>query len=106
MQILFHAHDEPLPDTFPALVESTVRNALRPYEERLTRIEVHLRDLNGNKGGVDKRCVIEARPRGLDPVVADHESDKVNLAFHGALEKLQRVLDKRFGRLAARDGRP
>jgi len=105
MQILFHAHDEQVPDTFPALVESTVQDALRPFEGKLTRVEVHLRDLNAGKGGVDKRCVIEARPRGLDPVVADHESDKVDGAFQGALDKLQRVLVKRFGRLAARDGR-
>ena len=104
MQILFHAHDEALPDTFSELVERTVRETLRPYEGKLTRIEIHMRDLNANKGGVDKRCVIEARPRGLDPVAADHESEKVDGAFQGALDKLQRVLDKRFGRLAARDG--
>ena len=40
-----------------------------------------------------------------DPVAADHEAEKVDGAFQGALDKLQRVLEKRFGKLASRDGR-
>ena len=91
------------PGDYAETAERTVRDALRTYAERLTRVEVHMRDLNGHKGGVDKRCVIEARPRGLDPVAAEHESDKVHEALRGALEKLERVLSHRFGKLEARD---
>ena len=102
MQIQLNVPDEPIPDTFSDFVERTVRDVLAPHEAKLTRIEIHIRDLNAQKGGVDKRCVIEARPRGLDPVAANHESTRIGDAFQGALQKLRRVLDHRFGRLASK----
>ena len=91
------------PDDFAEAAERSVRDALATHAERLTRVEVHVRDLNAQKGGVDKRCLIEARPRGLDPVTAEHESEKAHDALRGALDKLGRVLEHRFGRLDARD---
>ena len=46
-------------------IEAAVREKLARFEERLTRIEIHVRDDNGAKGGADdKACTIEARPRG------------------------------------------
>ena len=85
------------------LFESTTGKVLAPHVERLTRVEIHVKDLNAEKGGVDKRCLIEARPRGLDPVVAEHDDRLVREAFRGALDKLRRVLDRRFDRLSSRD---
>jgi len=103
MQILLHAPHEPVPEPFPGFVDDTVRDVLAHYVDRLTRVEIHLRDTNAGKGGTDKRCVIEARPRGLDPLTAEHDGDDLKHAFRGALEKLERVLEYRFGKLASRD---
>ena len=66
------------------------------------RVEVHLRDTNGQKGGSDKRCLIEARPRGLDPWTAEHEAVSLKEAFQGALGKLSRVLEHKFGRITSK----
>lgn len=42
--------------------EEEIRKDLARFDELVTRIEVHLEDENGDKGGKnDKRCVIEAR---------------------------------------------
>jgi hypothetical protein len=44
-------------------VEADVSSALARYDGRLTRIEVHLGDVNAARPGeTDKRCLIEARP--------------------------------------------
>ncbi|MGZ8156675.1 MAG: HPF/RaiA family ribosome-associated protein, partial [Burkholderiales bacterium] len=41
-------------------VQTLVRGALERYSDRITRVEVHLNDLNGVKGGgSDKRCLME-----------------------------------------------
>ena len=46
-------------------IEAQVRDRLARFEDRLTRIEIHVRDENGRKHGADdKACTIEARPRG------------------------------------------
>lgn len=76
----------------------------RRYGDRLTRIEAFFADVNGpTKGGVDKQCKLEARPRGLDPLEAEYVSDDMYDAVARAAERLEKVLDKRFGQLENRD---
>lgn len=83
-------------------LRAAVQDGLSRFAERITRVVVYLRDENAAKGGIDKRCVLEARPRGLDPVTAEHVAESVREATAGAIGKLERVLDRRFGRLADR----
>ena len=87
------------------MVETTVRNALDRYGDRLTRIEVHL----GGNGGVgdsrqEKRCLLEARPSGMDPVVVTGTAGTIEQACHDATQKMRRLLDSTFGRIDSRDG--
>jgi ribosome-associated translation inhibitor RaiA len=103
MQIQINDPHEQVPDPLARHIEETTQDKLSHLAARLTRIEVHIKDLNANKGGIDKRCLIEARPRGLDPLVAEHDAASVRDAFHGALERIERVLEHRLGRLADRN---
>lgn len=84
-------------------VEADVDAALSRHRDWLTRVEVHLADENGGKGGAtDKRCTVEARPKGLAPVAASHHAATTEQASRGALQKLGRVLERQAGQ---RDGR-
>jgi len=85
------------------LVESTVNNALKRFEDRITRVEVHLSDVNGDKFGIqDKRCLMEARPAGHDPVAVANQAANLEEAVRGAAQKLKRLLDSLFGRVGDR----
>ncbi|MBI4166570.1 MAG: HPF/RaiA family ribosome-associated protein [Acidobacteria bacterium] len=85
------------------LVESTVNHALKRFEGRITRVEVHLSDANSDKFGTqDKRCLMEARPAGRDPVAVDDQAHTLEEAVRGAAQKLKRLLDSLFGREEAR----
>jgi len=79
-------------------VEATVRGTFQRFGERITRIEVHLSDVNGAKGGVDTRCVLEARVAGRPPVAVDEQAEDVHGAVRGASAKLVRVLDGQIAR--------
>jgi ribosome-associated translation inhibitor RaiA len=84
-----------------AQVQATVEASLTRFTDRLTRVEVHLGDENGLKrGDGDKRCVIEARPRGTHAVAVTNHADSLDAAIDGAVEKLEHLLDHTFGRLA------
>ena len=49
-------------------VEGEVRRVLARFAKRLTRVEVHLSDVDSRKTGqADKRCLLEARPAGDRP---------------------------------------
>jgi ribosome-associated translation inhibitor RaiA len=48
-------------------------------------------DLNGPKGGVDKRCTVEARGR-FQPQIATAQADSYSAAADLALHKLERSI--------------
>jgi len=86
-------------------IQTLLRDALDRYSDRITRVEVHLNDLNSIKGGSnDKRCLMEARLAGIGPVSANHEAPTVELAIEGAMEKLERALGHKLGRIEATAG--
>ncbi|MBT2337814.1 MULTISPECIES: HPF/RaiA family ribosome-associated protein [Pseudomonas] len=81
-------------------VRTTIESTLERYEEDLTRVEVHLRDENGDKPGPhDLRCQLEARPKGHQPISVTHKADSLELAIEGAATKLEHALEHLFGKL-------
>lgn len=89
--------------TVAAEAEAEVREALERFSDRITRVEVHLGDVNSHKSGqADKRCMMEARIAGRPPVAVTHHAATVPLAVSGAAEKLRRSLERTFDRLSAR----
>lgn len=82
-----------------ARIEAQVRHKLARFEERLTRVEVHVRDENGAKhGGDDKACTIEARPRGGKPIGVTEYAAKVDDAARLAANTLAQRLERVLGR--------
>ncbi|HXS21821.1 MAG TPA: ribosomal subunit interface protein, partial [Steroidobacteraceae bacterium] len=54
-------------------VQGVVEGRLDRFSGRITRVEVHLNDLNGSKlGERDKRCMMEARIGGMKPIAVSH----------------------------------
>lgn len=88
-------------------LESEALSKFERYEDRLSRVELHFSDEDGERSGSgsDKRCLLEARPEGMQPVVVTGSGDTVERAFHDATQKMLRMLDSMFGRLDAREPR-
>lgn len=83
-----------------AYFSSSIEEALKKFEDKITRIEVHIGDENSAKeGGNDKRCLIEARIAGMKPVAVTNHADTVELAVNGAIDKIKRVLSTTFEKL-------
>ena len=81
-------------------VGSTVEERLERFDDFLTRIEVHVSDENADKAGADdKRCQIEARPKGHQAVSVTHKAESLQLAVEGASEKMRHALDHLMGKL-------
>ncbi len=84
-------------DALDEQVRKTVEHENRRFAERLTRIEAHISDDNGGKhGDRDKKCVLEARPRGMDPIAVTEEGGDLYQVVREASRKLARALGKRF----------
>jgi hypothetical protein len=85
----------------PAIADVTaiVEAGLSRFRDRLTRVEVHLSDVNGPRGGVDRRCALEARAASLQPVAVTNEAATEAEAVRGAVNKMSRMLASTFDRL-------
>jgi ribosome-associated translation inhibitor RaiA len=82
-------------------VGSAVVDELERYSELLTRIEIHVGDVNAQKSGAqDKRCQIEARPKGHTSLSVTHHAESLDLAVAGAARKMSHALDHLVGRLS------
>ncbi|GAA5069376.1 ribosomal subunit interface protein [Nocardia callitridis] len=81
-------------------VRDELGSALARFEDRLTWVQAHLSDQNGDKGGPDdKQCVLEARPVGGPSVVVTHRAGTVEESYLGAAASMTSLLDSRFGKL-------
>lgn len=83
-------------------IEAIIGEGLSRFSDRITRVELHLSDVNGERAGDDKRCVIEVRPNGLSPVVTTDQADTVDKAVRSATQKMASLLDSTFGKLSSR----
>jgi ribosome-associated translation inhibitor RaiA len=88
-------------------VEEAVRGALDRFGARITRVEIHFSDESSSakSGDRDKRCVMEARLSGLQPISVSHHAGSVELALDGAAGKMEKMLDRTLERLHDPKGR-
>jgi len=83
-------------------VENAVESALSRHIRRITRVEVHLSDQNSTRksGERDKRCTLEARLSGLQPITVSKQADSLDLAVDKAAEALAKAIGRTLDKLS------
>jgi ribosome-associated translation inhibitor RaiA len=72
-------------------VDALVRKTLHPFRSHITRVDVHLTDENAHANHAnDKRCVMEARLDGVQPLVVTATASNVAAVLDAASRKLRR----------------
>ena len=80
--------------------EHTIAESLKRFDKQISRIEVHLNDENSHKSGNnDKRCMLEARLEGMQPIAVTSHANTNEEALKDALDKLKSLLDTTLGKL-------
>lgn len=86
-------------DTLATWATAEVKGALGRHADQITRVEVHLREENGDKNGKhDKCCVLEARLQGRPPLAVTEHADNLHQAVTGATTKMNRLIESTLGR--------
>jgi len=98
MQIIIQARNFPLTKTLRKHVQRRLGFALSSRDDHIKRIQVRLSDINGPRGGADKRCHIQLEVSQLaDVVIEDTELD-IYTAIDRASDRASRTLDRRLSR--------
>lgn len=106
MQFQFNSDNQTDGDSGMARrVEEITRARLSRIERHLTRVEVHVGDVNGPRTtSDDKRCSVEARPAGMDPISATDQGSSIEAAVAGAADKVLASYDRQIGKRTDRKG--
>jgi hypothetical protein len=91
MQVVFESRD---PDgvQMRELAVHRVRFVMRRLSWLVPRATVHLADVNGPRGGIDKRCQLEFKTEHVGTVVVTSMAHDWRSALEGALSRAARTL--------------
>ncbi len=98
MQMEIQARDFPLTKALGSYIKRRINFVISSRYDQIQRIIVRLSDINGPRGGIDKRCQIQiSLPRLADIVVEDTESD-LYVAIDRATDRAGRTVNRRLAR--------
>lgn len=85
-------------DAIEQFVHDRVNKELAHMSSRITRVEIHLHDDNSAQKSAanDKRCTMEARPAGRQPLAVEQSGDNLQEVISDAAGKLSRALKHAF----------
>lgn len=94
-----------------AYLQNKLDRRLGKFGSAVLRASVRLEDVNGPRGGLDKRCRIKVSLRGLAAVVVQSHSHSMQAAMDRTLVKMQSAVTQTLGRrralpIKARHGAP
>ena len=82
-----------------AHTKSVVEEALCRFLDQIRRVDIHLGTTNNHKAGNgDKRCMIEVRMDGREPIVVTREATTLAPAIHDAIHALKQTIENALGR--------
>lgn len=96
MRIKMTARDFELTDSLREYVEYRLAFALSPFQDRIRGVVVVLSDINGPRGGIDKRCLLQVRLRGLSELIIEETEADFQIAVSRAADRAKRVLGRRL----------
>ena len=98
MQIDIQARQFSLTDALRSHAERRLRFALTCCDDHIQRVAMRLSDINGPRGGADKRCYLQVVMAGLpDVVIEDTEAD-LYVAIDRATDRAGRTLVRKIDR--------
>lgn len=86
--------------------EAILASALARFAHRLKLVCVYVEDVNGPRGGVDKRCRCVLHRRRLPPLVIQDQGDRVGSLIYRVAQRAAHAVSKEVERVTHRKGRP
>jgi putative sigma-54 modulation protein len=98
MKIDIETSDFPLTKALHSHAERRLRSAVNRGGERIRKIAMRLSDVNGPRGGADKRCRLQVVLTGLPDVVVEDTQADLYVAIDRATDRAGRALVRKIGR--------
>jgi ribosomal subunit interface protein len=90
MNTMIHTRDFTVTPAIRHWIDRQVERALQRFEGEVTGVEIYLSDVNGPRGGDDKKVVMQTRLRGLPPVSVSTRGEDLYAAISRSAKRLRR----------------
>lgn len=99
MQLTVHGHHLPVSDEITTHAETRFEAALGQHDGWVTNVVLRLEDINGPKGGVDKRCHATINLKAGPLVVLEDTSDDLYAAINNVAERAKQAVGRKVAKL-------
>lgn len=98
MQIEIHGRAVPITEQLRGHIERRLRFALDRFAGRIRRVRVSVGDLNGPRGGNDKRCRLAILLAPSATIVMEDRDSNIYVAIDRVADKAGRSIGRRLNR--------
>ena len=99
MKLDIQARDFSLTDSIQTYVKERINYLFSTRYDQIQRITVRLGDVNGPRGGEDKRCRVKITLPRLNEIVIEDVQANLYVAISRAMERASRTVNRRLNRL-------
>lgn len=92
MRVDVHAQGFELTNALAQHTERRLRFALKHATGRVQNVTVRLADINGPRGGTDKRCSVHIVLNGLPDIMSEDTEADMYLAINRAVDRVGRTV--------------
>lgn len=96
MQLNIFGQHMDVTDALSDHVETRFDAALNQFDQRVLEVQIRLEDVNGPKGGVDKKCQATIHLRGGSTVVIEELHEDVYAAVSVAADRAKQVVGRKL----------
>jgi ribosomal subunit interface protein len=104
MRVRIQAREFTLTDALREHVERRIRFALTRFGPRLLQVSVRLEDVNGPRGGEDKRCTVQVSVTRQPQVVVEETAADMYEAIDRAAARTERTVERKLARERTLEG--
>lgn len=95
-----------LTDSMEQFIQRHVDHMRGRRHENISTFELHLSDINGPRGGADKRCRLLIRPRGAADVIIEDTQPNMYSAIDRAFKRGGQSLSRKLTKQRIQSRRP
>jgi putative sigma-54 modulation protein len=102
MVLRIHGHHLEVSDALDTHITDRFNSALDQLDHVVQEVTVRLEDVNGPKGGVDKRCHATVHLRNGTTVVLDEKHEDIYAAVSMVADRMKNVVARKLDKIRER----
>ncbi|MGB7323779.1 MAG: hypothetical protein WBD31_02835 [Rubripirellula sp.] len=80
-------------------VSDLMFGAVERFQNRIRKVQVTVRDVNGPKGGIDKQCRCVVHLKRMPSIVIEDADDNYGNLFHRVADRVSYTLSQKIDRM-------